>query len=122
MKVNIEKMIYNGKIVAVVTGDTKVITDVQSALDLIMTVKYEAGTSLIAIDKNAVADSFFVLSSGLAGAVLGKFITYRTKIAIYGDYSQYTSKPLHDFIYESNQGSQVFFPGSREDAARFLTR
>ena len=35
-------------------------------------------------------------------------INYGGRIAIYGDYSHYTSKPLHDFIYESNKGHDVF--------------
>lgn len=69
---NLEKIIRNGKTVAVITNDEKVITDVQSALDLIMTVKYEAGTSLLAVDKNAIVEDFFLLSSGLAGEVLHK--------------------------------------------------
>ena len=42
------------------------------------------------------------------------------KLAIYGDYSQYTSKPLHDFIYESNQGRDVFFVDDRESALQKL--
>lgn len=91
---NVEKFIRNEKTVAVITGAEKVLTDVQSALDLIMTAKYEVGTNLIAIEKSAVADDFFILSRGLAGEMLEKFITYQAKLAIFGDYSHYTSKPL----------------------------
>lgn len=60
----------SGVKIAVVTGDEKVLTDVQSALDLLATVNYETGADRIAIDKDAVADDFFVLSTGLAGDVL----------------------------------------------------
>ena len=35
------------------------------------------------------------------------------KLAIIGDFSGYTSKPLRDFIYESNNGNQVFFVSKR---------
>lgn len=119
---NIEKITKNGKTVAVITSEDKAMTDVQSALDLIMTAKYEVGTNLIAIDKNAVAEDFFILSRGLAGEILEKFITYQAKIAIYGDYSGYTSKPLKDFIYESNKGSDVFFVATREQAIERLIR
>ncbi len=35
-------------------------------------------------------------------------INYGGRIGVYGDYSHYTSKPLHDFIYESNKGHDVF--------------
>ena len=34
-------------------------------------------------------------------------INYGGRIGAYGDYSHYTSKPLHDFIYESNKGHDV---------------
>lgn len=116
----IEKVIQNNKTVAVFTCDEKIITDLQSALDLIMTAKYEAETNLVAIDKKAVCDDFFILSRGLAGEILQKFINYQAKIAIFGDYSKYTSKPLKDFIYESNKGKDIFFVGDKEEAVEKL--
>ena len=106
--------------IAVVSSDDVLITDTQSALDLIMTVKYETGADRIAISKGAIAEEFFILSSGLAGEVLQRFINYHFKLAIYGDYSKYTSKPLHDFIYESNNGKDIFFMSSRETAVEKL--
>jgi hypothetical protein len=109
-------------VIAVVKSTEKLITDVQSALDLIATVQYESGSKRIVLDKRAVAEEFFILSSGLAGEVLQKFINYQTKLAIVGDYSQYTSKPLHDFIYESNNGRDVFFISSEEEAVERLSR
>lgn len=87
-----------------------------------MTAKYEAETNLIAIDKSAVADEFFILSSGLAGEILQKFINYQAKIAIYGDYSKYTSKPLKDFIYESNKGKDIFFVSTKEESVDYLSK
>lgn len=116
----IEKWTQNGKSVAVMTSEEKIMTDVQSALDLIMTAKYEVGTSLLAINKAAIAEDFFILSRGLAGEVLQKFINYQAKIAIFGDFSRYTSKPLQDFIYESNKGKDIFFTTTKEEAAERL--
>lgn len=106
--------------VAVVDSDFKLITDSQSALDLLMSVKYETGCSRIALSKSAVTNDFFILSTGLAGEVLQKFINYGAKIAIYGDFSCYTSKPLRDFIYESNKGKDVFFVESADTAIEKL--
>lgn len=111
----------NGQRIAVITGEAPLITDVQSALDLIMTVKYETGCQRIAIDKTAITESFFQLRSGLAGEVLQKFVNYHIKAAIYGDYSQYTSKALKDFIYESNSGIQILFPKTQEEAVERLS-
>lgn len=85
------------------------IVDTQSALDLAMTVKYATGAERIVIDKDAVCEDFFILSTGMAGEILQKFMNYHVKAAVYGDYSHYTSKPLKDFIYESNHGKDFFF-------------
>jgi hypothetical protein len=107
--------------VAIVRSDKPIVTDAQSALDLMATVKHETGCDRIAIQKSAVAEGFFVLSTGLAGEILQKFVTYHVKLAIFGDFSRYTSKPLRDFLYESNKGSHVFFVGTEEEAIEKLT-
>ena len=85
------------------------IFDSQSVLDLMMMVIYEKGCSRIIIDKEAITEEFFRLSSGIAGDVLQKIINYKTKIAIIGDFSNYLSKPLHDFMNECNRGKDIFF-------------
>lgn len=113
---NTQKVNWKNADIAVITGSEEVITDVSSAMDLMMEAKYTAGTNLLAIDKQTVCDAFFILSTGLAGEILQKFINYHVKAAFYGDYSHYTSKPLKDFIYESNQGKDFFFVGTKEEA------
>lgn len=118
---NIEYLKDNGIDIAVVSGDETVIVDVQSALDLAMTVKYETGAERIAIDKDAICGDFFILSTGIAGEILQKFMNYHVKVAVYGDYSHYTSKPLKDFMYESNHGKDFFLVSTREEAVRKLT-
>ena len=112
----------NNKVCAVVQNNKVVITDVQSALDVLMTAKYEIGTNNIVIDKALITEDFFVLSTGLAGEILQKYINYGGRIAIYGNYSHYTSKPLHDVIYESNKGKDVFFVATENEAVNALTR
>ena len=116
-----EKIDCNNKTVAIVSSDNKVITDVDSALDLLMSANYEAGTKHIVVDKKLITEDFFILSSGLAGEVLQKYINYGGKIAIYGGFSHYTSKPLKDFIFESNKGKDVFFVATKEEAVQKLT-
>lgn len=112
----IEKISKNNIEIAHVISDEIVIDDLQSAIDLMMTVKYETGIKNIVISKDLITDKFFILSSGLAGEILQKFINYQFRIAIYGDYTKYTSKPLKDFIYESNNGSDIFFVSDPEQA------
>ena len=119
---NIEHLNIDGMDIAVISSDETVITDVQSALDLAMTVKYETGAANIVIGKKLICEDFFILSTKLAGEILQKFINYRVKMAVYGDYSRYTSKPLKDFIYESNQGKNFFFTATKEEAIQKLTQ
>ena len=87
-----------------------------------MSAKYEAGTKNVVIDKKLVVEDFFILSTGLAGEILQKYINYGGRIAIYGDYSRYTSKPLKNFIYESNKGKDAFFVSDEDEAVDMLTR
>ena len=116
----IEKIEKDNNVLALITGNEKIITDVQSALDAAMSVKYEINTNKIIIDKKLIAEDFFILSTGLAGEILQKYINYDVKMAVYGDYSRYTSKPLKDFIYESNNGKDVFFVPSIDEAVKKL--
>lgn len=107
-----EVVIKNDIKIAVVQSDEPLITDSQSALDLIMTIKHESGCTSIAVNKEAITEDFFVLSTCLAGEILQKFVNYGIRFAIYGDFSNYTSKPLKDFMYECNRGKDVYFQPS----------
>ncbi len=117
----IEKITYKNTEIAHIKSEEPIITDAQSAIDLMMTANYEAGTKNIAISKDLIVNEFFILSSGLAGEILQKFINYKFRIAIYGDYSKYTSKPLKEFIYESNSGRGVFFTENLQTALEILS-
>ena len=119
---NIQQLEQNGVVIAQIETEEALITDVQSALDLMATVRYETGADRMILPKAALDERFFVLSSGLAGDILQKFVNYQLVVAIVGDYSGYTSKPLKDFIYESNNGKHVFFVPTVEDALDKLSR
>ena len=111
----------NGIGVAVIHSNDLIITDTQSALDLIATIDYHDNCQRIAINKEAIIDDFFKLSTGIAGEILQKFVTYSKKIAIIGDFSKYTSKPLNDFILECNQGNSIYFVPDEQTAINKLT-
>lgn len=102
--------------IALIIDDKVVIKDTQSALDMIASAQYETGCDKLIIDKSCVIDGFFILTTGIAGEILQKFINYNKKIAIVGDYSKYTSIPLRDFIYESNKGNSIYFLPSIDEA------
>ena len=111
---NIETIQAPRGAIAVLSGGKVQITDAGAALDLAMSVRYETGASRLAID-------FFILSTGVAGDILQKLMNYRFKAAIYGDYSHYASKPLRDFIRESNHGKDFFFVSTMKEAVQRLT-
>ena len=119
---NITTIERNGVCIAKLESEETLIFDVQSALDCMATVRYETDADCAILPKAVLDERFFVLSSGLAGDILQKFVNYQFKVAIVGDYSGYTSKPLRDFIYESNNGSHVFFVGTVEEALERLSR
>lgn len=107
--------------IAIVHSDEVIITDGQSALDFIATVGYEHNVHKIAVNKAAVTEDFFKLSTGLAGDIVQKFVNYHARFAIIGDFSGYISKPLHDYIYECNQGHHLKFVATEEEAIRSLS-
>lgn len=110
----------NGKPIVRVVHEEKLITDVQSALDLMATVRFETGADRMILDQAAFCEHFFDLKTKLAGDILQKFTNYQVKLAVVGDFSVYTSKSLRDFIYESNHGKDVFFLSTEEEAVAKL--
>jgi hypothetical protein len=75
---------------------------------------------MIAVNKTAIAEDFFKLSTGVAGEVAQKFVNYRCRVVIFGDFSNYTSKPLRDYIYECNNGKHLNFVDSEQAAVERL--
>ena len=119
MKINIIK--ENNIEIAVINNSEILITDVQSALDFMATIGYDTGCDRIVLNKSAICEDFFNLRTKLAGEILQKFINYHMKIAIVGEFSTYTSKSLKDFIYESNNGKDIFFLSDEEKAIKKLS-
>lgn len=114
--------IQNNLIYALVHSDEVIISDMQSALDFIATVRYDTDCDNIILNKEAICEDFFDLKTRLAGEILQKFVQYHARLAIVGDFSGYTSKALRDFIYESNNGNHIFFVKSEDEAAKLLER
>jgi hypothetical protein len=75
----------------------------------------------VAVPVAQLALDFFRLTSGLAGAIVQKLVTYGLKAAFIGDVSAHAaaSEALSAFIAESNRGRQVWFV---DDMAEFERR
>ena len=69
----------------------------------------QADNMMMIIHQESLGERFFDLSSGYAGEILQKFSNYQMKLAIVGDFSQYQSKSLRDFIRECNRGQLISF-------------
>lgn len=102
----------NGQAIAEINEKTVAIHDGQQFLDIIM----NQTADNVVIHAVTLGEAFFDLSSGIAGDILQKAVNYRIRLAIVGDYTGYTSKALHDFIYESNKGSRIAFVNTLEEA------
>lgn len=93
----------------------------QSALDLFATIRYDENSDRIILNKENLTEKFFDLKTGIAGGILQKIINYQFKIAIVGDFSNYSSKSYNDFIYETNKGRSIFFLNSKNEAIEKLS-
>lgn len=105
----------NGKKVAEIISNNILINKVQDALDLMADIDYQGARNIIIHEKNLSPD-FFNLRTGLAGDILQKFVNYKVRLAIVGNFSKYDSNSLNAFIIECNRGSQFFFADSIETA------
>jgi hypothetical protein len=118
----ISVVVKNNIEIAILDHKNILIKDAQSALDLFATVDYETGCDRMIINKSLVCEDFFDLRTKIAGEVLQKFINYRKKLAIIGDFTGYTSKSLKSFIYECNKGNDIFFlPDEAQAIERLAT-
>lgn len=114
---NIEITQHQGQTLAEVTGTS--IQSSQEALEILINCAYE-GAEKIIIHADQLMPAFFDLKTGIAGEILQKVSTYQLRLAIVGDFSQYNSKSLRDFIFESNKVGRVNFVASVEEAKERL--
>lgn len=79
----------------------------------------EYETNLLLIPDSRLADEFFSLSTGLAGAILQKFAQYGVQAAIVLDASRIKGK-FKDLLIESNQGAMFRAYASFDEAEHWL--
>ena len=95
--------------VLVCDRDGAPIASTQDALDLIGAAFSE--TDVVAVPVDRFDDRFFTLRTGLAGAIMQKFVNYRIRLAVVGDISGHLaqSSALRALVHESNRGGQIWF-------------
>lgn len=98
------------------------IYDIASALEVAMTTSYETDSDRLILNKEMIDEEFFDLDTGLAKELCEKFENYSIKIAIYGDFSDYSEDSFHQFMLENNKGKDFFFAETREEAISELEK
>jgi PadR family transcriptional regulator AphA len=67
-----------------------------------------------------LSESFFDLKSGLAGAILQKFVNYHMKVALVIP-SDFIQGRFRDFVLEANRGNQFRAFQEKDEAEAWLT-
>jgi len=106
--------------IAEVVSDAIVINNIEDGKDLMGNLYYQDFDRII-IYESQLSPEFFDLKNGMAGEILQKFSTYRVRLVIVGNFAGYSSKSLRDFIYESNNGKQINFLSSLNEAINRLS-
>ncbi len=104
----------NGETVTEVRSTGKILCGTRDFLDILG----ETGSDNILINKENISEEFFKLNTGIAGEIVQKASNYRIRLGIIGDFSEYTSKSLRDFMMESNKSKQILFVESVYDALK----
>jgi len=118
-----EMAVIDGVAVLRCAADGPLLDGEQAALDLVGEALGRA--ELLVVPVARVAPAFFALASGVAGAVVQKFVNYRLRLAIVGDVDEYVagSTALRDFVRECNRGTQTWFVADETElAARLRAR
>ncbi|WP_231515478.1 DUF4180 domain-containing protein [Herbidospora cretacea] len=86
------------------------------ALDVIGAT-FGQGVTWVVIPTERLPDAFFSLRTGLAGAILQKFVQYGFRLAVIGDVSRHiaASDAFRDLVRECNRGDQTWFLPTREE-------
>jgi RecA/RadA recombinase len=108
----------SGKTVARLSHTTLIKTSEQM-LDVIGNASYQ-GAQAVIIHQQQLPEGFFDLKTGLAGDMLQKYSNYRMQLAVVGNFENYNSQSLTQFIQESNRKGQVIFVGSEKEALEKL--
>lgn len=119
-----EEKTLGGRAVLLCAEDGPRLASEADALDLIGSL-WGRRVDWLVLPKARLGDDFLTLRTGLAGAVIQKFVTYQVRLAVIGDISAETaaSSALTDFVRESNAGDRVWFaPDLAAFEARLLSR
>ncbi|GAA3351176.1 DUF4180 domain-containing protein [Amorphoplanes nipponensis] len=111
----------HGVPVLICAPDGPPVTTEQDALDLIGAAF--SRSDVVALPVARLDPRFFTLGTGLAGAIMQKFVNYRVRLAIVGDITGHLagSSALRALVEESNRGRQIWFVTDLDEFDAHLT-
>src|SRR4051794_34489916 len=80
-----------GLTVLVCAPDGPVVRDERDAVDLVGAALGQ-GAELVLLPVSRLTEDFFTLSTGIAGAIIQKFVNYRLRLAVVGDISDHLAR------------------------------
>lgn len=92
-----------------------VIATERDATDVVGNSSFQ-GAGFVIVGAEHLAPEFSDLSSGLAGAVLQNFSTYRLRLIVVGLDENSVSGSMRALMVESNRGHWVWFVKTKEEA------
>lgn len=107
--------------VLTVPADGPPLAGEQVALDLLGEA-FGAGADVLVVPIERLAPEFFRLRTGVAGAVVQKFVNYRVRLVVLGDVSAHVEAggPLADWIRETGRGREIWFVADEAELDRRL--
>ncbi|HEX6871039.1 MAG TPA: DUF4180 domain-containing protein [Micromonosporaceae bacterium] len=103
------------------SGEGPPIADERDALDVIASALAE-DAEVVVVPVHRLSADFFRLRTRVAGEIVQKFVTYRLRLAVIGDLSDYLagSSALRAFVAECNRGGQTWFLADQAELDRRL--
>lgn len=110
----------NGRKYIECISDQRIILSEQEAFDLIG-ICGEQDTNLLMLHSGNLPEAFFDLKTGLAGAVLQKFVNYQIKAAVILPLERVNQGRFREFALEANRGNQFRVFNNHREAEAWLT-
>jgi PadR family transcriptional regulator AphA len=97
-------------------------TILKSENDAVETVGWcgESQTQLLMLHENNLAAEFFDLKTGLAGAILLKWVNYHVRAALVINPERLGQGKFYEFAIETNRGRQFYVANDRQEAEDWL--
>ncbi|WP_328302671.1 DUF4180 domain-containing protein [Streptomyces sp. NBC_00435] len=101
---------HHGVPVLLCSADGPPVASAQDALDQLIGAAFYR-TDVVAVPEARLDGAFFDLSTGLAGAIMQKFVNYRVRLVVLGDLTHRlrAGSALADLVRESNEGRHIWF-------------